>query len=182
MFNWIRQGELVVPPIPGWHNFFARGAGTSARRNSTGGFYHHLQNIAESGFKDIHSLDLEAKAANAVGYYGRPDLLLRTSTGELIQREFKNLVPGQPFTGKAQLTAIIDAAKRRATPAGSQIPDPDQLARELSRLEYVFRGAEIQHPGVRGQFMAQLRTSLGPKFADLADSVKVTFQVTGVPF
>jgi hypothetical protein len=53
-------------------------------------------------------------------------------------------------------------------------------------LEYVIRGAESQHPAIRGQFAAALKTALGRRLKGLATSEVIDrlirFQATSVPF
>jgi hypothetical protein len=164
-----------------WHNFIARGAGTSARRNSTVGFFHHLENLLKEAPEKIELLD---GVGEQLGYFGRPDLIIKKlfeSIEKLVHKEFKNKAAGQLLSDKevGQLWNIIDAAKTRASQTAGDFAT--NLRDQLGRTIYVFRGPPRQD--LRQQIFEEAEKALGQGFKDLAATLRDAIEFTGtLPF
>ena len=157
-----------------WHNFIARGAGTSSRFGSTRGFMHALENTLPLDPRQFVALD-----TRLAGYSGRPDLVfddLVDGIARRLQLEFKNTRPGELLRGNAdkgeiaQLLATVGAAVARARVAQPQggVAFRNALSRELSQTICRFRSAEKDHPGLRKQIQDLAEGALGPQLAHLA--------------
>jgi hypothetical protein len=108
-------------------NFIARGAGTSAKRGSSRGFIHALENTLKEDPPEVPRARLGVSRLS-----GRPDLVFEgvvKGVSGTFDKEFKNraagnLLGGNRYYGEiAQLWEIIREAKRRAGKGFSDAAD-----------------------------------------------------------
>ncbi len=181
LFGMLKQGEVRFAETAWWHNFVALGAGTSRHRTSTRGFFHALEQILKEAPGAIISVD-----ARAVGFLGRPDLLVRISVQGaegIVHKEFKAIGEKYLLRGSdiAQLRRIIKAAKDAARVDGRRV-NPDRLKENLQRLVYVFRGPERED--LKKQLLQEAQKALrGKEFRPLAQEIYNNVKFTGtLPF
>jgi hypothetical protein len=157
-----RSGDRLFGTTTWWHNFVARGAGTSRTLRSTTGHYYLLEHLlAEVPLRLLHAADREG----IPGYSGRPDVLLKVleDAAEFIQRELKAIGPGRLLTEDqlAQFQRYIDDAFKRAPGAGE-----DELRDEFKRMEYWFAGHLRED--LKQQLLEAAKKALGPDLERLA--------------